>query len=315
MAATPDSQGHDAASPTQIPRAGWWGILRRAAKQVSENRILTEAAGITFYALLALFPAITAMVSLYGLVAEPATITGHLQGLSQVLPAGGMQIVEEQARRVASKADGTLGIGAAVGLGTALWSANAATKAFFDALNIVYEEKEKRGFLLRTAVSLAFTIAGIVFVLLAISAIVVVPLILNFVGLGNAVEWLLALGRWPILLIGITALLACLYRYGPSRERARWRWVSWGGAFASLGWLLFSAAFSWYAANFGSYDETYGSLGAVVGFMTWIWLSSTVVLVGAEINAEMERQTTVDSTTGEARPMGQRGAAMADKTA
>ena len=198
------------------------------------------------------------------------------------------------------------------GLVLSLWSANAGMKAVIDALNIVYDEEEKRSFVQLNLQSLAFTLGAIAFILLALAAIVVLPVVLDFVGLGSGIEWLLALARWPILLVVVVAGLAVLYRYGPSRDKAEWKWVTPGGLVAAVLWLVVSMLFSWYVANFGSYNETYGSLGAVIGFMTWIWISSIVVLVGAEINAEMEHQTARDTTVGPDRPMGQRGATMAD---
>jgi membrane protein len=316
--AVPDDageRGRTADTPTQIPARGWWDILKRTFSQVSDDRVLTEAAGITFYALLALFPAIAAMVSIYGLFADPATIGNHLDVLSSVVPSGGMQIIEEQVKRITSKGNTALGFGAIVGLLTALWSSNQAMKAFVDALNVVYDEREKRSFLYRTALTLSFTVAGILFILLAMGSVVVLPIVLKFVGLGDTTETLLSLARWPVMLVVVSLFLACIYRFGPSRDRAQWRWVSWGSTVAVLGWALGSAGFSYYVTNFGNYNETYGSLGAVVGFMTWIWLSSTIVLVGAELNAEMERQTARDTTEGPEKPLGTRGARMADEVA
>lgn len=308
-------RGQNADSPTEIPVRGWWDILRRTVQQASADRVVTEAAGVTFYVILALFPALSATVSLYGLFAEPATINDHLSALSGVVPGGGMEIISDQVQRVSSQGGGALGFGAAASLLLSLWSANGATKAIFDALNVVYEEEERRSFLRRTATTLAFTIGAILFALLAIAAVVALPIVLDFVGLGFTVELLLRVSRWPLLLVVIAVLLACLFRYGPSRDTARWRWVSWGGAFAAVGWLVGSAAFSFYVANFGSYNETYGALGAVIGFMTWIWISTAIVLTGAELDAEMERQTEKDTTTGPAQPMGGRGARMADTVA
>ena len=276
---------------------------------------MTEAAGITFYTLLALFPAIGALISIYGLFADPATINEHLATLSGVIPGGGMEIITDQVKRITAKGSGALGFGAMIGLATSLWSANQAMKAMVDSLNVVYGETEKRGFFLRLAVTLAFTLAGILFIVLAMVGVVAIPVVLNFIGLGGTLDTCCALARWPVMLLVIGLFLACLYRYGPSRERAQWRWVSWGSAFASVAWIAFSLGFSWYVTNFGNYNETYGSLGAAIGFMTWIWLSSTVVLVGAELDAEMEHQTARDTTTGPERPMGARGAKMADTVA
>ena len=305
-------RGRDAKSPSEIPPQGWWDILKRTAGQASEDRLMTEAAGITFYTLLALFPALTALVSLYGLVADAGDVSEHLSDLAGVVPAGGMQIIEEQVRRVAEQGNGKLGFGLVFGLAVALWSANGATKAVFDTLNVIYEEKEERSFLKRTAITLAFTLGGILFALLAIGTMIALPVVLNFVGLGGTADFLLRFARWPVMLVVIGALLACLFRYGPSRNTAKWRWVSWGGAFASVFWLIGSAGFSFYVANFASYNETYGSLGAAIGFMTWIWISAAIVLAGAELDAEMERQTARDTTTGPEKPKGARGATVAD---
>ncbi len=312
---TGDGAGHDAASPSEIPARGWWAIVKRVAANVSEHRLLTEGAAITFYALLALFPALAALVSLYGLFADPATIADQMGGVSGVVPGGGMDIITDQLRALAADGSKKLGFGVALGLVTSLWSSNQGTKALFDALNVVYGEKEKRGFLLRTAVTLAFTVGGIVFVLLALAAVVAVPVVLKTVGLGDVADLLLRLLRWPVMLIALAALLACIYRFGPSREKAKWSWVSWGGGFAAVVWVLGSIAFSYYVSHFGSYNKTYGSLGAAVGFLTWIWLSAAVVLTGAEVNAEMEHQTARDTTTGPDQAPGVRGAAKADAVA
>jgi membrane protein len=310
-----DGAGREAAKPSQIPPQGWWMIAKRTVFQANEDRLLTEAAGVTFYTLLALFPAIAALVSLYGLVADPATIGRQIDMLSGVVPGGGMQLIEEQVRRVASKPPTALGIGVLSGLAISLWSANQATKAMFDALNVVYEEKEKRSFVRLTLMSLAFTLGGLVFAILAMVAVVVLPVLFGFVGLGPTVEWVLRVARWPILILLVALILSALYRFGPSRQNARWQWVSWGSAFAAVFWFLGSLGFSFYVENFGSYNETYGSLGAVVGFMTWVWISSVVVLLGGELNAEMEHQTARDTTIGPERPLGARGARMADTVA
>lgn len=314
-ATLPEGNGHDAARPQDIPVRGWKQILMRVAKEASADRLLTEAAGVTFYVLLALFPGIAALVSLYGLFADRSTIGDHLAMLSGVIPGGGMQIIEEQVTRLVSKENTTLGLSALIGIAVSLWSANQATKAIFDALNVVYEEKEKRGFIRLTATTLLFTFGGILFALLAVGAVVVLPVVLQFLWLGQAAEWILHVARWPLMLVAVGVVLACLYRWGPSRATARWRWVSWGSAVAALLWLLASLGFSWYVANFGNYNETYGSLGAVIGFMTWVWISSAVVLLGGELNAEMEHQTARDTTTGPERPLGTRDATMADRVA
>jgi membrane protein len=232
--------------------------------------------------------------------------------MSGVLPGGALDIIREQVQRIASQGGGTLGFAFIFGLLVSIWSANAGMKAIFDALNVVYDEEEKRSFIKLNLQSLLFTVGAVVILILALVATAVVPHLLDFVGLGEVMETLLSLLRWPILLVLIMGALAVLYRYGPSREKAEWRWVSPGSVGAAILWVIASMLFSWYAANFGSYNETYGSLGAVVGFMTWLWISTIVILLGAELNAETEHQTARDSTVGGEKPMGNRRAAMAD---
>ena len=307
--------GRDAARPTDIPPAGWWEILKRVAAQVSTDRIMTEAAGVTFFSLLAIFPAIAALISLYGLFADPRTVSDHLAAMDGLLPGGGLDIIKEQVKSLTSGEPKQLGFGVLFGFATSLWSANQGIKSLFDALNIVNDEKETRGFLHRTALTLAFTLGALVFIVLALAAVVAIPAILAFVGLGGVLDFILQVARWPVLLAAIGLFLALIYRFGPSREAAKWRWISWGSAFAAVAWVIGSAGFSWYVSNFGSYNKTYGSLGAVIGFMTWIWISTIVILVGGELNAEMEHQTTRDTTTGPEQPQGTRGAAKSDRTA
>jgi membrane protein len=199
-----------------------------------------------------------------------------------------------------------------VGLATALWSANAGIKSLFDALNLVNKEPEKRGLIKLNAISLTFTLAAIVFVLLALGAMVVLPIVLDYLGIAAAADLATKILRWPALLLVLMLGLAFLYRSGPSRAKPKWRWITSGSVFAAIAWVAVSILFSWYAAHFGSYNKTYGALGAVIGFMIWIWLSVIVILLGAELNAEMEHQSARDTTTGAAKPLGSRGARMAD---
>jgi membrane protein len=288
-------------------------ILLRVYRDVSRHRVMALAAGMTYYSILAIFPAIAALVAVYGLFSDPSTIAKHLDQLGGFLPGGAIDVAREQLRRVASKGSHTLGLTFLLGLGVSLWSANAAMKSLFDTLNIVYGEDEKRGFIKLNAISLCFTVGGIVFVLAALGSIVVVPVLLDYVGLSGAGDLLVRVGRWPAMYLVIALALAIIYRYGPSREKPQWRWITWGSAIASLAWLAVSGLFSWYAANFGKFNETYGSLGAIIGFMTWLWISAIVILLGAEIDAETEHQTLCDTTTGSPKPMGDRGARMADR--
>ena len=307
-----DGRGRLATTPSEIPPRGWKDILLRVYSNVSQHRILALAAGMTYYSLLAIFPALAALVAVYGLFADPSAIARHLDQVSGVLPGGAIDVAREQLTRVASKGPQTLGLTFLTGLGVSLWSANAAMKSFFDTLNIVHGEEEKRGFVKLNAISLLFTVGGILFVVAALGAIVVIPVALKYIGLSEAADLLLRLGRWPAMFVVLTLALAIIYRYGPSRERPRWRWITWGSAMAAILWLGISALFSWYASSFGKFNETYGSLGAVVGFMTWLWISAIVILLGAELNAEMEHQTARDTTTGSPKPMGARGARVAD---
>jgi membrane protein len=265
-----------------------------------------------FYGLLAVFPAITALVSLYGLFADSNTINEHLSLAAGFLPQGGLDIVTDQVNRITSKGNATLGFGFLFGLALALWSANAGMKAIIDALNVVYDEKEKRGFVWLNLTSLALTVAAIISLLFAIAAVIVLPVLLNYVGLSHFSELLLRLLRWPALLVLIVTGLAVLYRFGPSRAEARWEWLSVGSVAAAVAWLVASALLSWYLANFADYNATYGSLGAVIGFMMWLWISAIVILFGAELNSEIEHQTARDSTVGGKKPLGKRGAAIAD---
>jgi membrane protein len=310
-----EGRGRSAVAPSQIPAAGWKDVLLRVFHEVSADRILLVAAGVTFYVILAIFPALAAFVSIYGLFADPATISGHLGLLSNLLPGGALEIITEQVNRLVSQGRSELGLKLAVGLAISLWSANAGMKALFDALNVAYQEEEKRGFLKLNGLSLLFTLGALVAGLVTLFTIVVIPVALQVLGLEGVVETAVSLVRWPIIAVLVLLALALLYRYGPSRDAAKWRWVTWGSVAAAVLWLVFSVAFSFYVSRFGSYDATYGSLGAAIGFMTWIWLSTAVVLAGAELNAELEHQTARDTTTGPEKPLGTREAVMADSVA
>jgi membrane protein len=274
---------------------GWKEILVDTYNRINEDRLLATAAGVVFYGLLAIFPAVTALVSSYGLFADPSTIASNLQGLALMLPEGTFAIVQDQVGRVLAKETTTLSTTFSFGLLMAIWSANAGMKAIFDALNVVYEERERRGFVQLNFTSLAFTVAALVAILLMIAGVVALPLALQKLGLGQRAEWILSIGRWPALIILLLSALALLYRFGPSRPQARWQWLSAGALAASLLWLLGSALLSWYLSNFGNYTATYGSLGAAIGLMTWMWMSAIIVLCGAELNSEIERRISPSS--------------------
>jgi membrane protein len=304
--------GLRALSPAQIPARGWWAVLKRVVMQFNDHRLMNEAGSVVFFVLLGLFPALAALVSLYGLFADPKTVADHLAMLSTVMPAGSMDILDDQLKRLAANSGGQLSFGVIFGFAVSLWSSNQGMKSLFDVLNVAYGEREKRSYVRLTLMTLGFTLAGLVFTLIALAAVVVLPAALNFIYLGAEADLLVRTLRWPVLLVIVTLFLSVIYRYGPSREKARWQWVTWGGTFAAVAWLVVSFAFSYYVSRFGTYNRTYGSLGAVIGFMTWIWISVMVVLLGAELNAELEHQTALDSTTGAAQPPGRRGAVKAD---
>jgi membrane protein len=261
---------------------------------------------------LAVLPAVTAIVSLYGLFADPSTIGKHLTILAGILPGGVLAVISDQIILLARQPNEALGAAFAVALAIALVSANSGVAALFDALNVVYDEDEKRSLVRFYAITFLFTLGGIAFVIVAISAVVVLPLALKLVGSTTTSESLLTFLRWPILLITLTVSLGFIYRYGPSRRDARWRWVTWGSIIAAVLWIAASMLFSWYVATFDSYNKLYGSLGAGIGFMIWLWISAVVVLLGGELNAEMEHQTARDTTQGVRKPLGSRGAMMAD---
>jgi membrane protein len=292
LVVTSREQAAPQGGPPVPPReTGLWPAMKRAAAGFLEDRVMAEAAGVTFYAMLALFPAIASMISIYGLAADPSSLVAQVQGLAGVLPGGGIDIITSEIKSIASADSKALGLGLITGLAISLWSANAGVKAMFDALNVVYHKREKRGYFRLTGVSFCFTFGIIALLIVATVAVVVVPIVLNFVGFGSATAFLIAALRWPVMVLVMAFALEVMYRFGPSRPHARWHWMTWGSALAALLWLVTSLGFSYYVANFGSYNKTYGSLGAAVGFMTWIWLSAMVVLMGAELNAELEQST------------------------
>ena len=311
-AAAQPGRGRHSKSPFTIPWAGWKDIFWRTYQRIDDDRLLATAGGVVFFGLLAIFPAVTALVSSYGLFANPSTITDNLQTLAMMLPEGAFQIVAEQVGRVVSNGNATLGVTFLVGLVLAVWSANAGVKSIFDALNVAYEEREKRSFIRLNMVSLAFTVGGIVALLLMVGAVVAFPLALDHLGMAPESKLIVALARWPLLFVILLAALAILYRFAPSRDAPRWQWLSVGALAAAILWIAGSSLLSWYLSAFANYNATYGSLGAAIGLMMWMWMSAIVVMFGAELNSEIERQTLRDTTTGPPKPLGTREAVSAD---
>jgi membrane protein len=288
-------RGGGADSPAEIPLAGWKDIALRTWREFGADRIPAVAAGVAFFALLAVFPALAAFVSLYGLFADVHTAEAQIAGLSGVLPHETIQFATHQMTRFAKRGTGQLTLAFALSVVLSIWSANGAVKALFDGLNVAYEQRETRGFVRLNALTLLFTLGALIFMLAALSAVVATPSILGFFGFRQSLGWL-SLVRWPAMMALSVTALSVVYRYGPARHRVRWRWITWGGVAASVLWLVASMLFSWYVGSFGHYDRTYGSLGAVVAFMTWIWISTMIILLGAELNSEMEAQTDGDTS-------------------
>jgi membrane protein len=308
-----DARGRDARKPAEIPARGWIDIAMRVKDQLTQDNASIIAAGLALYSLLAIFPALTACVLLYGLVASPEQITQQLQSFQGLLPAEGMAILERQLHTLAGQQDQALGIGLITAVAIALWSARKGMVALMAAANIAYDEEEQRGFFKRLFVSLAFTFGAVLGFAAVIAFGVAVPIALEFVPLGSAAEIVLLALRWAALFFIAVLGLSIVYRYAPDRREAKWSWVSWGAVIAAVMWLLGSLGFAFYVRNFGdSYGETYGALGGVIIMLMWLYLSAYVVMLGAEINSEMERQTRRDTTAGGEKPMGDRGAYAAD---
>jgi membrane protein len=302
-------RGRMAQTPRHIPLMGWRDVAWRTWREVNADRLTSVAASVTFFSLLSIFPALGVFVSLYGLVADVSQVAKQLEQMASVLPAPVLSILGEQMVRLTTGEPAGLSVAFVVSLLLAVWTANGAMKSLFDGLNIAYDEVEKRNFVSKTAWTYGFTLALLVFLALMTAILVAAPVALKAVGLGDS--WMTP-ARWLAMFVVGAGAFAILYRYAPCRARARWRWVAPGAIWAAAFWLIGSLGFSWYLNNFAHYDATYGSLGAVIGFMMWIWVSVMIVLIGAELNAEIEHQTALDSTTGAPKPMGVRGAAMAD---
>lgn len=315
MNSRPDPYGRDAARPYQIPLKGWRQVAQRVWSESVRDNLSLVAAGCAFYALFAIFPILSALIALYGLSTNTTGVEQQFNMLSSVMPGEAFDVLKDQIHRVAETSQGTLGWGLLLSVGVAFWSANAGTQAMFAALNIAYEEPERRSLFRYYLNALTFTLIGLVSGFVMLVAIAYVPILFATVGFSNLFETLVRIGRWPFLAILFLTVLSFLYRYGPCRRNAKWRWVSVGSLFATLLWLIASAAFSLYVSTFANYDKTYGALGAMIVLLFWLYLSFFIVLLGAEINAELELQTAKDTTIGRPKPMGRRGAFVADHVA
>lgn len=284
----------------KLDGAGLWFTIRRVWEETSKDRVLSVAGGLTFFGLLALFPALTALVSIFGLFADPQQVALQLGSFTSLLPHDAALILIDQAKAITQAGPVKLSWALVLALILALWSANGGTKALIEALNVAYGVAEDRSFLRMNALSLISTLGTIATGLVLIAAVALLPKFLDLIWLGAAAENLILLGRWPAIFLIMLGFLAVAYRFAPNRPDARWRWISPGAVLASTGMVAFSLVFNWYAQNLGSYNQTYGSLGAVVALMTWMWLSATLVLVGAELNSELDRQSMAANKKGPA---------------
>ncbi|MFN2497204.1 MAG: YihY/virulence factor BrkB family protein [Pseudonocardiaceae bacterium] len=304
--------GTQADSPTQIPVRGWREVLTRAIREAMEDNLSLLAAGVAFFTVLALFPALIALVTLVGLVTDPTQITQQVQSLTTGLPQATQQLVADQLTAITRSGDGALTLGLVVSLLAALWSASSGTSNLMAAVNLAYEEQENRGFVRLRAIALLLTLGGIVFLVGTLALIAVVPVVLHVMPLGPVGTVLAQVLRWTLLIALIVIRLAVLYWTAPDRNPPKFRWMTPGSVVATLLWLLGTVGFSLYVNFFGNFNKTYGALTGVIVLMLWLYLTSYVVLLGAEINSEAEHQTECDTTVGKPRPMGQRGAVVAD---
>jgi len=306
------SRGRDAETPSAIPAKGWKDVFWRVWKSLTQDHVMLIAGGVTFYLLLALFPALVAFMSIYGIFLDPATAVDHAQSLRGLVPPAAVDMIAEQLARLTTKQSDTLTVGLILSLIIAFWSANGGVKAMIEGLNYAYNEREKRSFVRLNTVAFAFTLGAMALMVLLFVALAVIPAMLAVLNLGPTGDLVIRFLRWPLLVLTLGFSLTVLYRHGPSRRSPEWRWVTWGSAFATISWLLMSIAFTTYLDRVANFNATYGALAAPIGFLFWVWLSIIVIILGAEINGEMEHQTAVDTTVGPDKPMGKRGAVMAD---
>lgn len=306
------NRGREANSPSQIPVKGWKDTLLRVKKEIGNDRLSLVSAAMSYYALLALVPAMTSIVLIYAWISDPEEISNHISKAGRFIPNEFQEILRGQLTSLSSKAQSTLGFSAIGALLFSLWSSSKANKAIMEALNMVNEEKESRGFIKFNLTAMGLTLLGVVLSVVAILVVIGMPALMSQFEFGDTVETVVAGLSWVFMLALFTFYLAIIYRFAPCRNKPKWKWVSWGAVIAAVLWALTSLLFSWYAAKFGDFNKTYGSLGAVIVLMTWFYISSFVILLGAEINAESEHQTKKDTTVGPDKPMGFRKAKMAD---
>jgi membrane protein len=308
-----DGRGRQADQPQEIPPRGWKDIAKRTMQEVKKDQVPLLGAGVAFYSLLSLFPAVIAGVSIYGLVADPKTVQDQISKLTEMLSPETAKIIGTQLTQVTSGAGGALGLATVIGILTALWSASSGMKAMITGVNLAYDETEARKFVKLRGLALLLTLGAMLLMGVALALIVGFPAVAD--SWQPALRWTVGILRWVLLAVLLVGALAVLYRVAPNRDEPRWSWLSWGSGIATLLWILASLGFSIYANSFGNYNKTYGALAGVIILMFWLYLTAVIVLVGAELNTEMELQTAKDTTAGPTKPMGDRDAHAADHVA
>jgi membrane protein len=310
-----DDDARPVRSPKRISARGWRDVVARTWRGARDDKVTLAAAGLAFYAMLSIFPALLAVVSIYGLVANPADVEREIRGIASAIPPSARDLLLGQLQQIVSAPRRGLGWGVALSIGGFLWSAASGAKALIGGVTLAYHEKPKRNFLSLTTLALAFTAGLIVAIIVEVFVITALPPLLHAVGLGALATSVVAWLRWPALVALVLLGLAVLYHYAPDRRDARFRWVTLGAVVASIGWTAASFGLSWYATRIGNFNRTYGTLGAIIVLLLWFYISALAILVGAVVNAEVERQTNRDSTAGKPKLAGRRGAFAVDAIA
>ncbi|MCC5977762.1 MAG: YihY/virulence factor BrkB family protein [Salinarimonas sp.] len=305
-------RGRRAVSPLDIPWRGYIDVFRRVGRAFSVDRVSANAAGAAFFMIFAIVPALAALVSLYGLVGDPSRLRDQLTDLDAFLPPAMLDLMDSELDRLIDQRPDTLGLTFATTFAIAIYVVNNAVLRLFDALNVIYGERETRSYFGLYGTSILFTIGALIFAAMLVNVVITIPIILRFLPLGPVAGWIITVLPLVVIFVVANIGIAVLYRYGPSRVPARWRWISPGSVSAATVWVATSAGFSFYMSNFADYSATYGSLGAIAAAMMWAYLSTLILLVGAEFNAELEQQTSRDTTIPPERKMGERGANVAD---
>jgi membrane protein len=308
-------RGGTASSPSDIPARGWKDVLIRVKNEVKDDHTVLAAAGVAFFGFLALIPALAALVSILGLVTSPDQAASRAEDLFGGLPQEAQNLLSEQLDSLSQQSSSSLTIALVGSIVLALWSASSGMSHLIEGINVAYDEHDNRNFFVKKGLSLGLTLGAIVFLVAAAVGLAALPGILDSLGTPGWVSWMVRIAFWPILAIGFVVGLSILYRTAPDRSDPRWQWVTWGSGIALVLWIVASIGFRIYTSTFGSYNESYGSLAAVVILLMWLFITSFVILLGAQINSELEHQTAADTTTGGDQPIGSRDAVAADTVA